>query len=143
MTIDEFNALVAEARAAHPTWFDLPSDEPPDESTLSQLEDELGVSLPSDYRWFLQQYGGGDFAFASIYSGDNGSDLLITRNQPTADRQFVAVSDDGTGNFFGFPVVDGTCEDQMMVLDHESGELRETGYGPFLEFVARVGLQAA
>ena len=143
MNTSEFATLVTAVRSAHPTWFDLPSDQPVDGASLDRLEAELGVTLPSDYRWFLETYGGGDFAFVAIYSADDSSDLLVTRNQPDAQVPFVAVSDDGTGNLIGFPITDGHCEDRILVFDHEDGELRGSPYGGFLEFVATVGLRQA
>ena len=80
MNASEFATLAAAVRRAHPMWFDLPSDQPADRASLDRLETELGATLPSDYRWFLKNYGGGDFAFVAIYSADDSSDLLLTRD---------------------------------------------------------------
>ena len=143
MNHDDFLALVNRARRDHPIWFDLPSDEPPDEELLAAAETELGARLPDDFRWFLQEFGGGDFAFATIFSADPGSDLSLLRNQPGDAKGLIAFSDDGTGNLFVFPVEGDVCHDRVLVWDHESGDARPAGYARFLEFVARVGLQAA
>lgn len=141
MNTDDFSDLLVERQAKHPIWFELPGDEPADDLSLNRLEDELGARFPLDYRWFLKALGGGDFAFVAIYSADQASDLLITRNQPDVPVPFVAVTDDGTGNLIGFPVVEGVCADRIMEFDHESGEIRPTGHGGFLDFVAEVGLR--
>lgn len=141
MNHDDFSALVDRARRDHPIWFDLPRDEPPDEQVLVDAEAELGARLPEDFRWFLRQFGGGDFAFATIYSADPGSDLSLLRNQPGDTEGLVAFSDDGTGSLFVFPVEDDACRDRVLVWDDELGDVRPTGYGTFLEFVARVALQ--
>ena len=58
----DFLTHVNQARRDHPIWFDLPADEPPDDELLADAETELGARLPDDYRWFLQEFGGGDFA---------------------------------------------------------------------------------
>lgn len=142
MNRDDFLTRVNDARRDHPIWFDLPSDEPPDEKLLADAESELGARLPDDFRWFLQEFGGGDFAFATIYSADPGSDLNLLRNQPGA-KGLIAFSDDGTGDSFVFPVEDDACQDRVLVWDHESGDSRPTDYASFLEFVVRVALQAA
>lgn len=68
MKRDDFLTHVNHARRDHPVWFDLPSDEPPDEELLADTETALGARLPDDFRWFLQEFGGGDFASAAIYS---------------------------------------------------------------------------
>jgi len=141
VTRDAFQALVESARADHPLWFDLPTDETADPESLDFIEQDLGATLPDDYRWFLSTFGGGDFAFARLYSGDRNSDLFLLANQPKVRRDFVAVSDDGTGNLIGFPVLGGMCQERVMFLDHETESLRPSEIIGFLEFVARSGLQ--
>lgn len=143
MNRDDFLIHVNHARRDRPVWFDLPADEPPDEALLADAETELGVRLPDDFRWFLQEFGGGDFAFATIYSADPQSDLNLLRNQPGPGKGLIAFSDDGTGNCFVFPVEGDACQDRILVWDHESGDARPTDYANFLEFVAQVALHAA
>lgn len=108
-----------------------------------EAEEALGVRFPSDFRWFLQTFGGGDFAFVTIYSLDPESDLNIRQNQPEVDPKVLAFSDDGTGNLFVFPVTDGVCVDQVLLLEHESGEARPFGTRTFLEFVLQIGLRTS
>ena len=143
MNHDDFLDVVNLARRDHPVWFDLPSDQPPDEELLAAVETELGARLPDDFRWFLQEFGAGDFAFATIYSADPDSDLSLLRNQSGGLKGLIAFSDDGTGNLFVFPVENDACHDRVLVWDHESGEVRSTDHATFLGFVARVALQAA
>ncbi len=141
MKRDEFSAIVRSAKAEHPLWFDLEPDENPDADRLEQVEKTLGARLPADYTWFLTEYGGGDFAFASIYSADPESDLYIAHNQGHAQRStFVAFSDDGTGNLLLFPVVGGVAQDEVIICDHETQEIRLTQDDGFLDFVLRVAL---
>jgi hypothetical protein len=141
-TRDEFDERVRQARAAHPVWFDLEPDGTPTEQHLDELERALGVGLPADYRWFLTTYGGGDFALAAVYSGDEASALYLPRNQPEhPPHGFVAMGDDGTGNLYGFPVLDGRGIDEVVLLDHETGEVRGLAGGGILDFIAQVVFQ--
>lgn len=138
----DFLSIYHSVHRLHPGWFDLPSDNRADPTLLADAEDALGAKLPSDFRWFLEEFGGGDFAFAAIYSVDPASDLNICENQPDESPGAIAFSDDGTGNFYVFLVQWTSCEDRVLLLDHESGRLRETEYSGFLDFAARVALRS-
>lgn len=59
--------------------------------------------------------------YGIVYSADASSDLYLPRNQTTAlPSDGVIFSDDGTGNVFYFPVVDGVAEDTVLMYDHET-----------------------
>ena len=81
MSRDEFADLVARTRMKHPIWFDLETDVPLDPSRQGELEARLGAQLPEDYVWFLQAVRQRTFAFATVYSADEASDLFVLRNQ--------------------------------------------------------------
>jgi SUKH superfamily protein len=141
MQRSEFEQLVERARRLHPRWFELNPDTPVDAMRLAAIENTLGARLPEDYAWFLRTYGGGDFVFAGIYSGDDESSFFILDNQDeNQPPETVAFSDNGCGDLFVFPVVDGVAEDTVLFLDHETGELSSTEYDGFLDFAEREGL---
>ena len=142
MNRSRFAELVDAARAAHPVWFDLPTDALAGDADLVRVSRRLGVELPSDYAWFLREYGGGDFGLATIYSAEEGSDLYVIDHQPAeSDEALLAFSDNGAGDLYVFPVKDGVAADTVLVRDHETGELAARADG-FLSFVAETGLQA-
>jgi hypothetical protein len=144
VTFEEFGRLVDEARVAHPQWFALPADAAPSEDEIMAHFTELGARLPAEYLDFLREFGGGDFAFLAIYSMDRTSDLnIVAKNAaPWLNRaDFVAVSDNGAGDYYGFEVRDGRGGSEVLLLDHETGEIRPTGHADFLDFVAALGLQ--
>jgi hypothetical protein len=141
MTHEEFAALVERLRAAHPVWFDLDSDAPASEEQLAAIEAELGARLPADFRWFLATYGGGDFAFGELYSADPSSHVRLPEMQAGLPARFVAFTDNGAGDRYGFPVRDGEARDEVLVHDHETGELEATSDPGFLEFVRRTALR--
>ena len=105
------------------------------------LERELGATLPGDFVWFLSEYGGGEFAFAEVFSADEGSDLYILHHQiDEIAGTAVAFSEDGTGNLFCFPVDGGRGEDRVVIWDHESDEIQEFGDAGVLDFIRRLAL---
>ena len=44
------------------------SDDSPGFEWLGKAEKELGIILPDDYKWFLNEYGGGEICGEEIYS---------------------------------------------------------------------------
>lgn len=144
LTRSEFAAIVERARADHPVWFDLEGDRPPTAGEVTEIEQQLGASLPADFVWFLTEYGGGDFALCAIYSGDKRSDLYLLANQgESCSGAFVAFGDNGGGDLFGFTVSDGKCGDAVMFLDHESRSVVCLEAGGFLDFVNGIAFHPA
>jgi hypothetical protein len=136
-----FVRTVETARATRPQWFDVPQDAKADDDALRHAEAALGVVLPEDYKWFLSEFGGGDFVFTAIYSADRSSSLYVVENQSLAEsRSVVAFADNGCGDLYVFPVVEGVAQDAVSLLDHETDQITPLGIG-FLDFVTRDGLE--
>jgi hypothetical protein len=139
MTPDEFDQHVEQARSKHPQRFEVAPDAPPDETEIEAHQAELGVRFPADYLDFLRRYGGGTFVFLSTYSMDRTSKLnVVTKNAASwLDRKdFVAVADDGSGDYYGFTVDDaGRCLPEVVLLDHETHELSPDAPGWFESLV--------
>lgn len=79
-----------------------------------------------------------------VYSMDPSSDMnIVSMNQAAWIRRdgFVAVSDNGAGDSYGFAVTDGVCGPEVLVLDHESAGISSTGHPDLFEFVVAEGLQ--
>ena len=136
-----FAETVDAARTAHPVWFDLPSDALASDSDLERVSRQLGVELPGDYAWFLREYGGGDFGLATVHAADEYTDCHVVDRQPGEPAQMPAFSDYGAGDRYVFPVEDGVAADEILWLDHETGELTSSERGGFLGFLARTGLR--
>lgn len=56
------------------------------------------------------------------------------------DRDFVAVAEVGTGDYWRFPVTDGRCHEQVWFHFHDGGD-REPVAADFLEVVVEYGLK--
>ncbi|MFI6662809.1 SMI1/KNR4 family protein [Streptomyces sp. NPDC050523] len=149
MEFEEFEASLTAVRAAResrnlPEGFQLFDLRVASEADLQHVERELHVSLPGKYREFMLRHGGGQFLFLDLLpasSGDSYEEDLIRVNGGGLDSsRFIAVSPVGTGDWWGFSVVDGNCLDQVDFMDHEDGSI-SFAYPDFLEFLSRKGLQ--
>ncbi|MFD4522652.1 SMI1/KNR4 family protein [Streptomyces sp. NPDC058470] len=114
------------------------------EADLDRAEVELGVQLPRKYREFMQRYGGGMFDYVEllpVVSLDGASDDLLSVSRcENFGSKFVAVAPVGTGDWWGFEALDGTCQDHVSFIYHENGNI-EYEAEDFLTFVAKRGLQ--
>jgi hypothetical protein len=115
-------------------------------SELASIEALLGVVLPAQYKTFMIRYGGGGFGFVELLlpvlgqPSDGREGVASVNREWFADRSFVAVAPVGTGDYWGFPVVDGRCLDEVWFHFHDGGD-DELVASDFLEFVASRGLR--
>jgi hypothetical protein len=124
MDLHEFGRLVEQARRRHPVWFQLESDPPAGAEAIARAEHRLGLRLPEAYRQYVSAFGGGIFAFGKVYSVTPGSDWDIARrNAATPVPRFLAVSDNGCGDLYGFQVDRGVCSDEVYFWDHETPDV--------------------
>jgi hypothetical protein len=144
MQVDDFDALVHEIRVAHPAWLELPPDAAPTPEVLAEVANLLPGRLPAEYLDFVTRYGGGDVAFAHVYSLDPASDLYLPAMNavPWLSRaDFIAFSDNGGGDHNGFVVKEATATSEVWLLDHESGDLGVTEHEDIYAFLAAVGMR--
>jgi hypothetical protein len=115
---------------------------------IAHVEDRMDVIFPDKYKYFMTRYGGGVFGFVEllpIVGPDEESrdgDLRTVNDQFFPARDFVAVAEVGTGDYWGFPVTRGRCHDQVWFHFHDHDD-REQAAADFLEFVAEHGLQSS
>jgi hypothetical protein len=149
MDFQQLHSRVSEVLARHQR-LGLPEELVPidcvraSEVEIVQAELALGVRLPERYREFMLRYGGGSFASLDIVPvaamGGVERDLISvnTRDEMFA-IPFIAVAPVGTGDWWGFEVLEGGCRDQVSFYSFEDRVAR-TKYRDFLEFVAIEGL---
>ncbi len=150
MTSDEFMAIVDAEKYNTYIFSPVPEDlleevviPPATEEEIAHAEQEIGVRLPQDYVFFLQRFGGDIFGYVEIFSVKSNSKSYVLWDQPpvTGERNFVAFSADGWGNYYGFRVVDGVCDSKVSFWNHElDGDIRETEYSDIFEFIVDTGL---
>ena len=143
MDFQAFKELVEKTKNEHPVWFGIESDEIPDEAAVTEAEVKLGAKLPTDYKKFIFEYGGGYFAFSNVFSLEDGSDWhLVDQNYKydAIHNGYVLVSENGSGDFYGFKVVDGVCESQIYFYDHEVELWQESPYSSIFDYLEKFAL---
>lgn len=102
------------------------------------------MRFPRKYREFMKRYGGGHFLFIDllpVISKNARLEDVPTVNDDASWRgSFVAVAPVGTGDWWGFSVVDGECKDGVDFIYHEDGQIEE-GSCDFLEFLSEQALR--
>lgn len=137
MEFESFEKLVSELKASKPVWFGLKSEPLATEEDLITAESQLGVRLPEQYRSFVKKFGGGYFAFGNVFSVNSSSDwYIVSRNEPGNISGFVAISDNGTGDQYGFRVDGEQCEEPLFFWDHEEPDsLSPTKFDDLFDFL--------
>jgi hypothetical protein len=146
MDLVEFRYRVEQVRQEFPAWFALEPDQFPGSEALDQAQVDLGASLPADYRSFITEFGGGDFGLSVVYSVEPDSDLnIVVKNRPDwlDSSTFIAISDNGVGDYYGYRVSGGACEPGIVVLDHETRSIRETSHADLFELLVETALRPA
>lgn len=70
---------------------------------------------------------------------DNEGDICSINRHEYPDATFIAIAPVGTGDYWGFPVANGHCDDQVWFQYHDADN-QEPVANDFLEFVARHGV---
>ncbi|WP_432049903.1 SMI1/KNR4 family protein [Verrucosispora sp. NA02020] len=148
MNLEEFDALVEPLRqksaasiAAY--GFTLIEGRTATTAEIDDLEKRLGVTLPEKYRSFMMRYGGGMVGCVELFpiaGGDSGDDVKSVNDREFPERTFIAIAPVGTGDYWGFPVDDGRCRDEVWFHFHDGGA-PELEAPDVLGFVARHGLR--
>lgn len=99
--------------------------------------------MPDFYRDFLCHYGGGYFGCVIVYSCD-GKGLFYIRDNAIkewiSEKLFLPVVDFETGDFLGFEIKEGVCQDIVSLYSHEEEDVYELGMD-FYEALLKYGLQ--
>src|SRR5688500_15721015 len=110
MTLLEFADVVETAKRKNPVWFDLDSDPLATNEEIATAEKLLQTRFPAQYLEFITRYGGGLFAFVNIASVSPSSEWnAVHRNQKIKKLDFIAVSENGVGDYYGFRTEHGIC----------------------------------
>lgn len=146
MELNEFCEKVEEVKLKNPLWFDLESDLKATDAELYHVEEKLTNKLPKEYKDFIKNFGGGYFAFTTVYSVKENSDWNILVNNKDirliSSHEFLAISDNYTGDYYGFKLNNGEYESKISFFDHETQQVKETKYKDIYEFLIDGGLRS-
>ena len=143
MDFNDFEQLVQDLQKRRPMWFVGDAEGPASDEQLAVAEKLLGVTLPNEYKQFVQCYGGGYFAMTNVFSANPESEWFIVARQKDFQLGdgFVAVTDDETGGAYGFVVEKGKCSERVFYFHPDDGSPPVEQYPSFLTYLAKVGLQ--
>lgn len=112
---------------------------------LEDAESRLGIEVPQSYAELLKTRGFGYFGTHEIYSLRSKDRYSYLGDKSTLSglpiSQFLPISDDGTGRFFGYRMSDGTpISDEIFATDATSAaaelQLRSSSIFDFIWTVA-------
>lgn len=141
MNTTEFANLDHRYRNEDPGLFELSSSSAPAmDSDIISLETNLGVRLPSEYAWFLKNYGGGEFGLLTLFSALPVSEWYLEDKFREASEfipeDFLPISDDFAGGYYGFLISNSIALSKIHYWNSDGG-LIETEFENVLDFIAR------
>jgi hypothetical protein len=144
MNAEEFDAAVERDRQQQPIVAAALADareRPATGDEVRAFEQRFGCVLPASYRHFATHYGCGDFIFATILSPLPDSEFYIGHATHALRPEFLPISDNHCGDYYGFPCDAGICRDSIVFADHEQNyESKPTDYEDFFTFLVAQGL---
>ena len=138
-----FERILSKKKIDNPIWFAMDSLEVASREEIEAIEIFFKVKLPIEYTAFLLSYGGGYFAFTKVYSANANSELSIVDHNTKAKFgvSFIAISDNGAGDYYGFEVSDAKCESEVSVYDQDKNMIVRDKYQDFYEYLCNIGLR--
>lgn len=121
-----FENMVREMMEKKPKLFALELDSKASIEMIEIVEEYYEIKLPDSYKYFVNQYGGGYFGFIVVYSCDCNGMFYIKDNvlkEWVLERSFLPVIDFETGDFLGFKIENGVCQNIVVLYLHEENEL--------------------
>jgi hypothetical protein len=147
MNIESFRDLASKYRSERPGLFALASpDRPASLEQIEQVEQLLGLSLPNSYRAFLQEYGGGEFGYLTLFSADPDSEWYLPKKTNEAKtylpESLLPIADDFAGGFYAF-VRRGAAVDEHVYYWNPDGGETPTEFRSVLDFIGRYAFEPA
>ncbi|MCP1311774.1 SMI1/KNR4 family protein [Paenibacillus tyrfis] len=129
MDFNQFNEHANRLKASNPIWFALDADPVGIKAEIKIVEKQLNVSLPEDYKEFIEAFGGGYFAFTVIFSVSADSEWNIANQNQSIGllekQHFLAVSDNQAGDYYGYIIENGLSEKNLFVMTMITAKLNE------------------
>jgi hypothetical protein len=121
-------------------------EQPPSVAEVEAFERAHGFRLPAEYKESTLQVGSGEIGFTNLFSVSPGPYNIATQRDavPELPTDFVPISDNGCGDFYGFVLHAGECAPEVYFADHESEfTLTRTEFADLYEYLVRYAFNAA
>ena len=145
MRSEDFDAHL-DAFARTKAWEMCERESPASAEEVLEYEHTSGIAFPPEYVHIVRTFGPGQFGFAEVFSVRPGEWYIDVHRAtaPGLPQNFVPISDNGCGDFYGFLVRNGRCESSLVFADHEEGyALKPTEFADLYEYLHRYGFNAA
>ena len=97
-------------------------------STAAEVDEmDFGLTFPDEFRQIVMTIGASDIGYTEIYGIRPEQEPSIRRMNPSAlqsHTDYIAFSDNGVGDYYGFEVRGGQLAPEVVFLEHETGERR-------------------
>lgn len=145
MHIDHFTIQI-ETFSKEKVWLLCEREAPAKAAELRAFECSHGYTLPPEYALVATTWGFGEFGYTEILSIRQGVWSIDDRRKdaPGLPANFVPISENGCGDFYGFEIKNGKCQSHIVFADHESYyQLTSTQFDDLYEYLNRFGFNKA
>lgn len=141
MTPTEFDNRVRTVMVEKPAWFK--GIEPSvDLGAVTEVESELGCTLPTEFKHFAMNFGGGYFGGVNLSTLDEASGwYVLSRPAIKVDgKAMLVISDDEAGGYYGFARTNDGFDPAVIYVNPDDGGHREDAASSFFEFIEKFAL---
>ena len=143
MNVDEFNSIFDKVKTTKPLWLEGEMEPKASAEAISNTESKLGVKLPSQFVEFIQSVGAGYFGFTNVFSVNPSSEwyLLDMMEQFSFPENFIPISDDETGGYYGFLAKERICGDDVYYWHSSEGSEPTLKYDTYYDYLVVIALK--
>lgn len=136
----DFLTMLEDYKVRNPVRFEGDVDPPATLQDIECVEKKLGIILPTQYKDFLQAYGGGYIGPVNIFSAYPAGDWYLPTKKAELihPKGFLPVTDDETGGYYGFMATNGVCGPAIFYLHPDDDPEPHKQYDSFFDYVAAV-----
>ncbi|MBO2588853.1 SMI1/KNR4 family protein [Shewanella algae] len=142
MNIEQFSKIFNDVKSTKPLWLEGEMEPKASDEAIFDTEKKLGVKLPEQLIEFIKNIGSGYFGYTNVFSVNPSSEwyLIDVMEQFSFPDNFIPISDDETGGYYGFLTMNNICNDEVYYW-HSSEECApQIKYKNFYEYIVKVAL---
>lgn len=143
MNFEEFASVFEAVKATKPLWLEGEMEAVATDEQVSDVEAKLDLKLPTQYLEFVQNIGSGYFGFTNVFSLNPESDWYLPAMMMQFDLpdDFLPITDDETGGYYGFEVEGNVCGEEVYYYHLDDSDEPIFKYENFFDYLVSVGLK--